>query len=176
MPLRAQARLQGCLRLADQSGQPVPGVTVRLTCRNYSAELDSHEIDANTGCVRTRSIQRPDTQRFVGPPCRCDCVVCHGGDSCQFRFSTGAYSRSETGLRASPSTNKTLLWTGPGNPITWNPGLLLRRESWRKPSPRFEQQRRQEERSTWALIVNGGNPGPRGEEESKRVSGATSVL
>jgi hypothetical protein len=32
----------------DQSGQPVRGVTVRLTYRNYSAERESHEIDAIT--------------------------------------------------------------------------------------------------------------------------------
>lgn len=34
--------------VTDQGGQPVPGVTVRLTCRDYSAERDSHEIDATT--------------------------------------------------------------------------------------------------------------------------------
>jgi hypothetical protein len=34
--------------VTDQSGQPVSGVTVRLTCRNYSAERDSHETDAIT--------------------------------------------------------------------------------------------------------------------------------
>jgi hypothetical protein len=34
--------------VTDQSGQPVSDVTVRLTCRNYSAERESHEIDAIT--------------------------------------------------------------------------------------------------------------------------------
>jgi hypothetical protein len=32
----------------DQSGRPVSGVTVRLSYRNYSAERESHEIDAIT--------------------------------------------------------------------------------------------------------------------------------
>lgn len=43
----------------------------------------------------------------------------------------------------------------------------------RKPRPRSQAQRRKEERSTWALIANNGNSGPRAEEESKRVSGAS---
>ena len=34
--------------VADQSGQPVSGLTVRLTYQNYSAEQESHEIDATT--------------------------------------------------------------------------------------------------------------------------------
>ncbi len=34
--------------VTDQSGQPVSGITVRLTYRNYSAEQESHEIDATT--------------------------------------------------------------------------------------------------------------------------------
>lgn len=34
--------------VTDHSGRPVSGVTVRLTCRNYSAEQDSHETDAVT--------------------------------------------------------------------------------------------------------------------------------
>jgi hypothetical protein len=34
--------------VTDPSGQPVSGVTVRLTCRNYSAERESHEMDAIT--------------------------------------------------------------------------------------------------------------------------------
>jgi hypothetical protein len=34
--------------VTDESGQRVLGVTVRLTFRNYSAEHDSHEIDAIT--------------------------------------------------------------------------------------------------------------------------------
>ena len=34
--------------VTDQSGQAVSGVTVRLTCRNYSAERDTHEMDATT--------------------------------------------------------------------------------------------------------------------------------
>lgn len=34
--------------VTDQSGQPVSGVTVRLTCRNYSAEPVSQEMDAIT--------------------------------------------------------------------------------------------------------------------------------
>jgi hypothetical protein len=34
--------------VSDQSGQPVAGVTVRLTWQNHSAEVDSHEVDAIT--------------------------------------------------------------------------------------------------------------------------------
>jgi len=34
--------------VADQSGVPVPGATVRLICRNYSAEQDSHRADVIT--------------------------------------------------------------------------------------------------------------------------------
>jgi len=34
--------------VTDQSGQPVSGLTVRLTCQNYSVEQESHEIDATT--------------------------------------------------------------------------------------------------------------------------------
>jgi hypothetical protein len=34
--------------VTDPSGQPVSGVTVRLTYENYSAERQSHEIDATT--------------------------------------------------------------------------------------------------------------------------------
>lgn len=34
--------------VTNQSGQPVSGVTVRLTYQNYSAEQESHEIDAIT--------------------------------------------------------------------------------------------------------------------------------
>src|SRR5579862_548142 len=34
--------------VTDQSDQPIAGVTVRLTYRNYSAEQESHEIDAIT--------------------------------------------------------------------------------------------------------------------------------
>jgi hypothetical protein len=34
--------------VTDERGQALPGVTVRLTCRNYSAERDSHEMDAIT--------------------------------------------------------------------------------------------------------------------------------
>ena len=43
----------------------------------------------------------------------------------------------------------------------------------RKPRPRSEAQHGQEERSPWALIGSNGNSGPRAEEESKRVSGAS---
>jgi|SRR6185437_3932590 len=34
--------------VTDRSGRAARGVTVRLSCRNYSAERDSHEIDATT--------------------------------------------------------------------------------------------------------------------------------
>ena len=34
--------------VTDPSNQPVSGITVRLTYRNYSAETESHEIDAIT--------------------------------------------------------------------------------------------------------------------------------
>src|SRR5690348_15992854 len=34
--------------VTDSEIRPVSGVTVRLTCRNYSAERDAHEIDLTT--------------------------------------------------------------------------------------------------------------------------------
>src|ERR1700686_2982310 len=43
----------------------------------------------------------------------------------------------------------------------------------RKPRPHSQPQRRREEHSTWALIGSNGISGPRAEEESKRVSGAS---
>jgi hypothetical protein len=34
--------------ITDQGGHPIPGITVRLTHRNYSAESQTHEINATT--------------------------------------------------------------------------------------------------------------------------------
>jgi hypothetical protein len=34
--------------VTDPENRPVSGVTVRLTCRNYSAERDAHETDLTT--------------------------------------------------------------------------------------------------------------------------------
>ena len=34
--------------ISDENGRPVPGITVRLSYKNYSAECESHEIDAIT--------------------------------------------------------------------------------------------------------------------------------
>lgn len=43
---------------------------------------------------------------------------------------TRASLRSATGFGAPLSTAETLLWTGQGNLVTWNPGSLLPRESY----------------------------------------------
>lgn len=48
VPLRSRECPSWGVWVTDQSGRPAPGVTVRLTYQNYSAERESHEIDAIT--------------------------------------------------------------------------------------------------------------------------------
>lgn len=48
VPVRSLSSPAWDVWVADQSGHPVLGVTVRLTYRNYSAESESHEADAMT--------------------------------------------------------------------------------------------------------------------------------
>jgi len=90
---------------------------------------------------------------------------------------------SLTAARTLPSTDREALQFALRSELCsskeeWDRFEELFEEFWggnhgRKPRPRLEAQRRQEERSTWALIVNSGNSGPRAEEETKRVSGAS---
>jgi hypothetical protein len=48
IPLRSLDSPAWDVWVTDQRGQPVSGMTVRLSYRNYSAESESHEIDAIT--------------------------------------------------------------------------------------------------------------------------------
>lgn len=48
IPLRSLECPSWDVWVTDQSSQPVSGVIVRLTYRNYSAERESHEVDAMT--------------------------------------------------------------------------------------------------------------------------------
>src|SRR4051794_30833095 len=48
IPLRSLECPSWDVLVTDQSGRPVSGVTVRLTYRNYSAERESHEVNAIT--------------------------------------------------------------------------------------------------------------------------------
>lgn len=48
IPLRSLECPSWDVWVTDQGGQPVPGATVRVTYQNYSAERESHEMDAIT--------------------------------------------------------------------------------------------------------------------------------
>lgn len=48
VPFRTLASPAWDVWVADQSGNPVSGITVRLSYQNYSAERQGHEVDAIT--------------------------------------------------------------------------------------------------------------------------------
>jgi hypothetical protein len=56
--------------VVDESGQPLQGMTVRLTYQNYSAELESHSEDLQTDAkgyvfFHARSLRVPRVQRAL---------------------------------------------------------------------------------------------------------------
>jgi hypothetical protein len=56
--------------VVDETGQPLEGMTVRLTFQNYSAESDSHSVDVSTDArgyvvFKSQNLSVPRIQRIV---------------------------------------------------------------------------------------------------------------
>lgn len=114
LPLRPLECPSWDVWVTDQSGQPISGVTVRLTYRNYSAESESHEVNAMTDAQGHARFSAQTLSMSLGRRMAAMLSSVTAGVHASFgpHASVSAFSNGLEGFAIDEQKNVVMDWTG----------------------------------------------------------------
>jgi hypothetical protein len=114
VPLRSLDCPSWDVWVADPTGNPVAGAKVRLSCRNYSAESESHELDQTTDVRGHAAFPARTIRASLGDRIAATLLSASEGVHASFgrHASVFAFGNGRQGFDVDTQKNVVREWTG----------------------------------------------------------------